>query len=210
MKSTLRKKTDRVLATISTYEKTAEDYYSCSDNLSRVKSFLDFFIARAPGKKVLEIGCGPGRDAKYLFQNGLTVTGIDLAKNFLRISRRVAPKAQFKLMDMRSLKFASESFDGLWVMASFLHVPKVHAPETLAGFARVLRPGGLMYISVKVGNGQKSIKKARYGGGIKFFAFYNPAEIKQLIKNAGFKIVKQTLDNNRFGDPFINFFAVKI
>ncbi|MBI3260862.1 methyltransferase domain-containing protein [Candidatus Berkelbacteria bacterium] len=203
------KKPDLVKETIQTYEKTAEDYYNNSENLSNVRPLLDYFIVHIPGNNVLEIGCGPGRDANYLSEHGLTVTGIDLSEHFIAMAQRNAPRATFQLMDMRKLMFANKTFDGLWIMASFLHIPKQEAPATLRGFARLLKLGGLMYISVKSGNGEQRVKKKRYGGGIKFFALYNPVELTALIRAAGFTIVKEQLDENRFKDPFINVFATK-
>lgn len=202
-------KNDPVIDTIQTYEKTAEDYYNNSENLARVQSLLDYFIAHVPGTRVLEIGCGPGRDAKYLSEHGLNVTGIDLTENFVKMAAKNAPKATFQRMDMRELDFPDHAFDGLWVMASFLHIPKAQGLATLKGFARVLPPGGLMYISVKAGKGEQRIKKARYGGGTKFFSLYTLAALSSLLQSAGFTIVQAELSENRFKDPFINIFATK-
>ncbi len=200
---------DPVADTIKTYERTAEHYYNNSENIARVRPLLDYFIARLPGKRVLEIGCGPGRDAKYLSEHGLAVTGIDLTEHFIEMAANNAPKATFKRMDMRSLDFLEASFDGLWVMASFLHIPKRQGSKTLHGFARVLSPGGLIYISVKIGRGQRHMRKKRYGGGIKFFAYYSQKEFFDLLKANNFSIIKKTVLKNQYDDPFINVFAIK-
>ncbi|MBI2598308.1 MAG: class I SAM-dependent methyltransferase, partial [Candidatus Diapherotrites archaeon] len=64
--------------------------------------------------KILDIGCGPGRDAKYFSEQGLDVTGIDLTSNFVKMASKNVPNATFKHMDMRSLDFPEDTFDGIW------------------------------------------------------------------------------------------------
>jgi len=111
-----------------------------------IEHLLTYFIENLKGKKILDVGCGHGRDARYLSERGFEVVGIDLSRNLLKIARRMAPKAKFLLMDMRDLKFGDEEFDGIWSCASFLHIPKREALETLREFRRVLKPGGLLYL----------------------------------------------------------------
>ena len=58
--------TDNVVAkTIKTYEELAEDYYKTHFDINEIKNIADFFIQNLKGQKILDIGCGPGRDAKY-------------------------------------------------------------------------------------------------------------------------------------------------
>lgn len=169
---------DAVTTTIQTYEATAEDYYRTRFDINEIKDIADFFLQNLKGKKILDIGCGPGRDAKYFSEHGLEVTGIDLTTNFLKIAFQNVPNAKFLQMDMRALDFPENSFDGIWACASFLHVPKKDAKNTLFGFRKILNPAGLMYISVKAGTDEKLIQKEEYNGRTKFFAFYSEDELK--------------------------------
>ena len=66
-----------VAKTIQTYEETAEDYYKTHFDINEIKNIADFFIQNLKGQKILDIGCGPGRDTKYFSENGLDVTGIE-------------------------------------------------------------------------------------------------------------------------------------
>lgn len=205
-----------VAETIATYDRTVADYAAGTlDEVRKTRPMADWFIKQLGGKKVLEIGCGPGYDAKYFSEHGITLTAIDLSHGFVAMATKRAPTARVLKMDMRKLKFPSGQFDGIWAMASFLHVPKHDGPATLAGFKRVLKPGGLLFISVKIGRGEKVITKKRYGGGvrnhggIKFFAYYGRKQFQDLLKKSGFTIVKTEITKNRYEDPFINVFAVK-
>ena len=127
-----------VAKTIKTYEELAEDYYKTHFDINEIKNIADFFIQNLKGQKILDIGCGPGRDAKYFSENGLEVTGIDLTSNFVKMASQNVPNAKFIQMDMRNLDFAENTFDGIWACASFLHIPKEDAKNTLLGLWRTV------------------------------------------------------------------------
>lgn len=201
-------KDDAVIKTIKTYEKIADDYYKDHFDINDIKSIADFFIKRLKGQKILDIGCGPGRDAKYFSEHNLQVTGIDLTSNFLKIASLNAPNAKFIQMDMRNLDFSENSFDGIWASASFLHVPKKDAKNTLLGFKKVLKPMGIIYLSVKQGDGEKFIQKDSYKENEKFFVFYTEKEFRLLVKSCNFKLIKVLI--NKHKDTWINIFARKV
>jgi ubiquinone/menaquinone biosynthesis C-methylase UbiE len=181
---------DVVEKTIEEYEAKAEEYAKIIPGIEAIKKEADFFIKNLKGKKILDVGCGPGRDTKYFTEQGLDVTAIDLTKALLEIAKKQAPKAQFHLMDMRKLKFPDNSFDGLWVNASLLHIPKKEAKQTVIGFKRILKPGGIIFIAVREGVEEKF----SFDKGLKrFYANYTKEELENLIKTAGFEIINTTL-----------------
>ena len=97
------------------------------------------------------------------------------------------PNAKFIKMDMRNLIFPESTFEGIWACASFLHVPKIDAEKTLFEFRRVLKPNGLLYLSVKTGESERLVKKEEYLRGANFFAFYTKEELRGLIKSCKFR-----------------------
>ena len=67
----------------------------------------------APGTRVLDVGCGPGRHAHELARRGIVVHGIDIAQTFVDLARRDAPDgATFERLDARALPFDAE-FDAV-------------------------------------------------------------------------------------------------
>ena len=200
-------KNNVVKKTIQTYEEVADDYHKTNFNLYDLKYLADIFIQNLKGQKILDIGCGPGRDAKYFSEKGLAVTGIDLASNFIKIASVSVPTAKFIQMDMRTLDFPENTFDGIWVNSSFLHIPKVDAKTTLIGFRKILKPNGLMYISVKQGDEEKFVESEDFKGKTRFFAFYNENEFKNLIESCNFKILKVIIDKKK--ETRICLFATK-
>lgn len=200
---------DKVKQTIETYEEFADLYTKLHSDVSELKEELDYFIANLPGEKVLDIGCGPGRDSKYLADSGLIVTGVDLTQKFVDIAQNYAPNAQFFRMDMRNLALTPKSYDGLWVRASFLHIPKSEAKSTMQEFRRVLKQGGLLYIGVKEGEGEQLIAEKKYNNKERFFSYYTENELKELIESCGFKTFK--IGSKKLNDPkWINYFGIKL
>lgn len=198
---------DVVAKTIRTYENIAEEHYHSHFDINEVKYIADFFIKNLKGQKVLDVGCGAGRDAKYFSEHGLSVTGIELAYNFIKIASKNAPNTKLVRMDMRKLGFLENSFDGVWACASFLHLPKKDAKNALLGFGKILKPGGLLCLGVKKGDGEKLVKEKRYKNKERFIAFYNEEELKNLVESCGFKIIKVIIDQKEIS--WIDVFAVK-
>ena len=201
--------------TIQTYEELVENYYKTHFDINVIKNFADFFIQNLKGKKILDVGCGPGRDAKYFSDHGLDVTGIDLTSNFIKMASQNVPNVKFIQMDMRNLDFPQNTFDGVWVCASFYHIPKKDAKNTLRGFRKILKSSGIIFISIKSGTGERFIQKEEDKERTKFYAFYTEDEFKNLIESCNFKILKviintkEDIDNFRIKNTWINIFATK-
>jgi len=113
-----------------------------------------------------------------------------MVQAFLDATKKRVPQATLMQMDMRSLDFPDNSFDGMWLDASFLHISKKDAKSTLRTFYRVLRSGGLLFIGVKEGTGERFVEEK---GMKRFFAFYTKGELEQLLQETGFTILKTEL-----------------
>lgn len=148
------------------------------------------------GFPLVDIGCGPGRDALLLAQMGFTVLGTDLSEAMLDEARKRTheqpgvERITFQRMDMRHLELSDASCAGLWVSASFLHIPKSENLAVLLEFARVLPSGGPITLLVKerdAGEAER-YEKQRQTGTTRFFARYNGAELWMLLEQAGFQV----------------------
>ncbi len=175
--------TDPVQETIRCYDATAEEYASHWLDPSAMARQREFFSMNLVGPRVLDLGCGPGRDAKSFREMGLEVTGIDLSSELLDIAQGLVPRVRFVRMDMRRLGFAAGSFHGVWACASFLHIPHREALATMREIHRVLSPGGFLYLSVKEGEGQGFTEKGT------FYAYYHAEELRRLAREAGFEVL---------------------
>lgn len=109
--------------TRDTYSVIAEEYNKANFNPFWNDEFKKF-KQLIPGKKVIDIGCGAGRDAVVFTQENFDYTGIDTSPEMLAIAKQRAPKGTYIEMDFFDLQFKDNTFDCFWATASFLHVPK--------------------------------------------------------------------------------------
>jgi SAM-dependent methyltransferase len=129
---------------------------------------------------------------------------LDYSSGMLQEAMQRAP-APYLRGDMRYLPFSPKAFDGAWVCASMLHIPRVDAPVVLAGIWRILKPGGTFYLALKEGEGEQwDFRK-----GERFFTFFKEDEIRLLLESAGFEIAELVINPGETA-LWINIFAQKI
>ncbi|MCJ7552211.1 MAG: class I SAM-dependent methyltransferase [Anaerolineae bacterium] len=146
---------------------------------------------------ILELGCGHGRDAAWFEAHGADVVAADLSAGMLAETRlRVAgPVVQ---VDMRGPAFRGTVFDGVWSNAAMLHLQKTSVPGALAEVRRILKPGGVFFVSIQVGAGE-TWEAVSYGRpGARLFSRYAPAEFGALIEVAGMQLLEV---EESFGGP---------
>lgn len=205
---------DPTTVTIDTYNSFAEDYRERykTDDSNKMQPSLDKFISMlTTGKKVLDVGSGAGFDAKYFSDHGFDVTSIDLAEKLIEVAKEIAPKVNFLKMDMRSMTFEDNSFDGVWALASILHLPKAEATNVLSKISQILVPSGIFYLGLKQGVGEEYKTNEGQGnleGAKRYFAYYSKVEVEDILKDLGLKVVDYVEDTNR-GNTWMGFFAIK-
>lgn len=178
---------DSVKETVAFYDAISSDYARKWLTSDVMKKQQRFFVKNLNGNRVLDAGCGPGRDVLYFAGQGLSVVGIDLSEELLEIARDLVPNASFLKMDIRCLELPDQCCDGIWACASLLHVPKNQALQTLREFWRVLEPDGLLFLSIKEGEGE-SWKE--HEEGRVFYSYYGEKEFKKLVEESGFSIIR--------------------
>ncbi len=209
-KKTVIKSTDqRVIDTIKNYDKIAKPYAEYT--FERILQYqLTQFTSFLPKKaKILDIGSGSGRDVHYLMEEGHEAVGIDLSKNLVKEAKKLVKKGNFIHMDMLDLDFQNESFDGIWCHATLCHILKEDALKALKEMNRVLKSGGIVYIGLREGTGEKMVRYLKSGNLPKFFAFYTQTELEQLMEEAGFEVLNSYSERDD-QSAWINIFAKKI
>lgn len=152
------------------------------------------FIRRLRGRRVLEVGCGPGTDARKLADRGLSVTATDYAPEFIAIVQERHPQLAARVMDMTAPDLPPESFDGIYGFASFIHLPRSLADRTLAGLFGLLAPDGLLCLQLI--RSTKGIEEYSVnlwgdeGGSLILFSCYDEQEIERRLHRAGFAEVE--------------------
>lgn len=162
------------------YESHALEYFdrTVSADLSSV---YDRFLKNVkPNGRILDVGCGSGRDLKALQDRGFEAVGIDASPSLAKLAAEFSGVTCLP-MRFEDLKF-KRPFDAAWACASLLHIPKRKITTVLHRLYKTLLAGGILFVSVKVGEGEHLLPDGR------FFAYYTPDEFGQLLTKAGFTI----------------------
>jgi len=172
---------DRMATTRAFYEKQATEYARLTLPLSMERWLLPFAAKLPAGSEVIDLGCGPGRDLRFLCSMGFRAVGLDRSEPLVVIARRHA-NAPVVVGDFCSLPFASGSLGGAWAAASFLHLPRSEIVIALSEAHRVLATRSILFVSLKRGLGEMRDATGRS------FTLVEPAELRGALKAAGFDI----------------------
>lgn len=170
----------------SGYNRLAERYVTERERFDNWKE-IDAFTSPLPkGARVLDAGCGTGLPiAHHLVQNGFDIVGIDLSGAMVSTARKHVPGGVFHQMNMTDIDFPEESFDGVISCYAIIHTPRQKHGDIFKSFHRILKPGGIMLVSVASWAWEEI---ADYLGVDMFWSHYDPDKTKSLIMDAGFDI----------------------
>lgn len=134
-----------------------------------------------PGGRILDLGCGAGRDSKAFQDSGYQVEAVDgseaLCAAASRLLGRPVRRMLFKELDDR------QAFDAVWASASLLHVPSAEIADVLLRVKAALKPGGIFYLSVKQGTFE-----GERGG--RYFTDYTEDRLCGLLCSCGFQVLE--------------------
>ena len=163
-------------------DKSTLDYYN-----SKAKDFVtdtvavaftemqDTFLEYIPkGGRILDFGCGSGRDTKYFISKGYDVDATDGSEELCKIA------SEYTGIKIKQMLFEEldevELYDGVWACASILHVEKKQLPEILKKIATATKKGGVVYTSFKYGEFE-GIRNGR------FFTYLTKESFGEVLRN---------------------------
>lgn len=168
--------------TVAVYERRAWEWIErrgeSTDGLGR--RFRD----QVGGGLIADLGCGAGR---YLAEIGPPVVGVDAAAAMLSLARRSeVPLVQG---DLEALPFRDRVLAGAFARHSYLHLPKASLGAALAEARRVLRPAGLLLVTLIEGDYQgHDLPGDDFAG--RYFACWTVPELSGLLAAVGFTDVE--------------------
>ena len=134
------------------------DYYN-----RNVQSFIDgtvsvdftqiqnVFLELLPkDARILDFGCGSGRDTKYFLACGYQVDAMD---GSIELCRAASEYTGIHVKQMLFQELAEvEKYDGIWACASILHVKKAELPDIIRKMSLATKENGIIYVSFKYGD----------------------------------------------------------
>ncbi len=136
-------------------------------------------VKKINGKKILDLGSGPGRDGLLFKKEGFHSVCVDLSEAMINHCKEHGLEAY--VMDFYDLKFPDNSFDAIWASFSLLHAPKKNLPKILKDIKRILKPNGVFMISVFEGSSEgirKELNKREV-----YISYYKEDELKNILKD---------------------------
>ncbi|MDD5621132.1 MAG: class I SAM-dependent methyltransferase [Candidatus Pacebacteria bacterium] len=169
----------------SLLNKNKEDYNRIADSFDSKRGYIpkDFeymqkFIKK--NEKVLDLGCGNGRLAELIDDEYL---GADVSEELIRIAKEKYPDKRFIILN-NSLRFPfkNDEFDKVFCLSVFHHTPsKAFRKQLIQEIKRILKPGGILILTVWNLKGNKKTKEMLWKYSFKKIFFKSKLDFKDIF-----------------------------
>ena len=141
------------MKTIDYYNKHAEEFTTSTFEVDMKSLYQPFLAELLESTRILDVGCGSGRDTLAFKNKGYQVDAIDYSEELVKKASRLTGipiklKSFYEIDDY-------EAYDGIWACASLLHCERNHLKEVIGKLVSALKPNGVLYMSFKYGNGDR-------------------------------------------------------
>ena len=192
-------------STIRYYNENARAYFDSTVTLDMSNLYGPFLKHLRPGSKVLDAGCGSGRDSLFFKNQGFQVTAFDASKEMVKLASELLDQ-KVLLMSFEDLSL-TEQYDGIWACASLLHVEKAKLSRVVAELAKHLKDGGVFYISFKYG-------REEYWEEGRYFSHLDEDTLKEILQEVPELRTEQLFISTdvrgyRSSDQWLNAYLIK-
>lgn len=187
--------------TIDYYNNHAEEYFANTVNVDFTDTYERFLRYIPLGGRIMDLGCGSGRDVAYFHEHGYEAYGLDASEKLVKIAN-----LKFGLHVEKGLIeewIAAEPFDGIWCCASLLHLDEEQLKRFFLHLKTNLKRGGALYISVKEGieSGEDALGR--------FFSGFDKERLEGLIHHCeGLQIKEIWYSEDHLGREAFKWFNV--
>lgn len=178
------------------YDDNASAYAAATQGAGSGAPVEDFVGLLPRSARVVDLGSGAGRDLAAFVARGIHAVGLDTSASLAAIAR-ARSGAPVVVADMTSTPFGDSAFDGAWASASLLHLGEQGMARALSEARRIVRPGGVLFTSMKEGVGQRQEPCGRW------FSYVNPTDWLGALGLAGFEVLnsEQRTEHRRGAEP---------
>ncbi len=172
-------------STVSHYQQHAEDFREGTKDHD-VSQNVDALLRHLPGlppRRILDLGCGPGRDIATFVARGHAPVGLDGAVAFVQMAR-AATGCEVWHQDFLALELPTGRFDGIFANAVLFHVPTQELGRVLDDLRRALVTGGVFFCSNPRGPDVERQQGLRYGSYLTLETW------SRFVTAAGFELIE--------------------
>lgn len=168
--------------TLEHYDRSAESFWEGTrghDVSQNIDALLRHIEGRPP-YRILDFGCGPGRDLMAFKALGHEPVGLEGSAALAAMARKHSG-CEVLAQDFLQLQLPAESFDGIFANASLFHVPSAELPRVLRELHAALKPRGVLFASNPRGNNEEGWNRGRYG------VYHDLEAWRGFVSGAGFE-----------------------
>jgi len=141
------------MSSIGYYEKNSKDFYDRTIHAD-VQDLYQKFLKHVPKQgRILDAGCGVGRDSRFFLSQGYEVLAFDGSLEMVKRASNLIGKEVLHML-FQDMNFSGE-FDAIWANASLLHVSYENLRGVIEDFHKALLPTGILYASFKYGTSMR-------------------------------------------------------
>ena len=178
--------------TLDYYNKNSEEYFNSTLNVDMTNTYKAFLKLVPKGGKILDLGCGSGRDSMNFMKLGYEVTAVDGSKELAKKASVLLGKevivSTFEELELK------EKFHGIWACASLLHIKREDLKTVLNNLYNNLDDNGVFYMSFKYGEKEYVDDKNRY-----FNCFTDESIISFINENTKYNILGLYITEDKLG-----------
>ena len=135
------------------YESKAEEFYDNTIDVDLSDLYSRFCEHLKPNARILDAGCGSGRDASKFIEMGYRADAFDTSPEMVRLARE---RTGIDAVVSNFYDYKPDVvYNGIWCCASLLHVPFKALEEVMHKMSEYLKSGGVWYMSFKHGNTER-------------------------------------------------------
>ncbi|MDO5390658.1 MAG: class I SAM-dependent methyltransferase [Eubacteriales bacterium] len=135
--------------TLDYYNKNAPEFITSTVTVDFTQTQDHFLKLLAQASRILDFGCGSGRDTKYFLSKGYRVDAIDGSEKLVEAA------SNYTGIEVRRMLFQEldevSKYDGIWACSSILHLSKEELADVFGRMSAALKPEGIVYTSFKYG-----------------------------------------------------------
>ena len=135
-----------------------------------------------PGGEVWDVGCGSGRDLKWLKLRGFNPVGMERSRGLARLAEAHSG-CRVILGDFTTFAFSRVAVDGIFLTGALVHVPWDKLPSLLNHIGSGVKPGGILFLSLKQGHG---IREDKWG---RRFYLWQESDLGEIFHGMPFKSI---------------------
>lgn len=184
------------------YNQNAAEFFEGTVAADMMQNYKPFLERLPKGAKILDAGCGSGRDSLAFKKLGYEVTAIDGSEELCKLASKYIGQ-EVKHIQFQELDFENE-FDGIWACATLLHVPSQELSVVIESLVKALKKDGVLYVSFKYGD----FEGERNG---RYFHDLTEEKAEELFTVGGLKVEKMWITSDvregRGDEKWVNLIA---